>query len=156
MLFRSIGGEGYAELTEEGRGIHATVQALRQTSPRSLEAKALRWLRMFAACGTTTVEGKSGYGLNPAAERKSLRVMQRVDGRPIEVVRTFLGAHVPPLEFESCSDDYVALVVEEMLPVVRERRLAEFCDVFCDEGAFSLAQARRRSEERRVGKECRL
>ncbi|HYM11817.1 MAG TPA: imidazolonepropionase, partial [Bryobacterales bacterium] len=140
---RRISGASYQTIQEEGGGIAATVRALRSTSPRSLEAIGLRWLRRFAACGTTTVEGKSGYGLNPAAEGKSLRVMQRLDGRPLEVVRTFLGAHVPPPEFQHDPDAYVALLVEQMLPVVRRRRLAEFCDVFCDQGAFTVAQARR-------------
>lgn len=140
---RRIRGEGYLHIAEEGGGIHSTVHALRATSPRSLETKALRWLRMFAAYGTTTVEGKSGYGLNWPAERKSLRVMQQVNGRPIEVVRTFLGAHVPPPEFAQNPDDYVSLVVNEMLPEVARRRLAEFCDVDCDAGAFNPDQAKR-------------
>ncbi len=140
---RRLGGAEYSPAAgaRDDGGILSTVKTLRQTSPRSLERKALRWLRMFAACGTTTVEGKSGYGLNLAAERKSLRVMQRVNARPIEVVRTFLGAHVTPKEFQGNSDAYVELVIHEMLPAVR--RLAEFCDVFCDQGAFSVAQARR-------------
>ncbi|MBI3697535.1 MAG: imidazolonepropionase [Acidobacteria bacterium] len=138
-----IGGASYAELRQHRGGIHSTVQALRLMSPTALQAQALRWLRKFAAHGTTTVEGKSGYGLNPAAERKSLRVMQKLDGRPLEVVRTFLGAHVVPPQFESSPDAYVDLVVGQMLPDIRRRRLAEFCDVFCDSGAFTLAQAKR-------------
>jgi imidazolonepropionase len=140
---RRISGATYQAIQQEGGGIAATVRALRTTAPRSLETMGHRWLRRFAACGTTTVEGKSGYGLNLAAESKSLRVMQRLDGRPVEVVRTFLGAHVPPPEFENDPDAYVALVIEQMLPQVRRRRLAEFCDVFCDQGAFTVAQARR-------------
>ena len=140
---RRIEGSTYLETGRKGGGIHATVQALRQTSPRGLAMRARRWLRLFAACGTTTVEGKSGYGLSPASERKILRVMKRLDGRPVEVVRTFLGAHVPPPEFADAPEEYVRLVVEEMLPRIRLRRLAEFCDVFCDTGAFTLAQSRR-------------
>jgi imidazolonepropionase len=123
-------------------GIHATVLALREASPKALEMCALRWLQRFAACGATTVEGKSGYGLTRAAERKSLRVMQRADGRPIEVVRTFLGAHVPPPDADSDPNLYVQQVADDMLPDVARRRLAEFCDVWCDEGAFTLPQAR--------------
>ncbi len=140
---RRIHGASYLELEPAGGGILSTVQALRATSPQTLETKALRWLRMFAACGTTTVEGKSGYGLTSAAERKILRVMKRVDGRPIEVVRTFLGAHVPPAEFRQNPDDYVEMLAREALPEIRRRHLAEFCDVFCDSGAFDVPQARR-------------
>ncbi len=140
---RRIQGASYLELEQAGGGILSTVQALRATSPQTLETKALRWLRMFAACGTTTVEGKSGYGLTPAAERKILRVMKRVDCRPIEVVRTFLGAHVPPAEFRQNPDDYVEVLTREALPEIRRRHLAEFCDVFCDSGGFDVPQARR-------------
>ncbi len=140
---RRISGASYLDLKGSGGGIWATVRALRDTSPRSLELRALDWLERFAACGTTTVEAKSGYGLDPASERKILRVMKKVDDRPLEVVRTFLGAHVPPPEFDDDPDGYVDLVIRGMLPEIRQRRLAEFCDVYCDEGAFSVSQARR-------------
>ncbi|MBI3666418.1 MAG: imidazolonepropionase [Acidobacteria bacterium] len=140
---RRIAGDSYLETGRKGGGIHATVQALRQTSPRGLESRGLRWLKMFAACGTTTVEGKSGYGLSPASERKTLRVMKRLNGRPLEVVRTFLGAHLPPPEYADLPEEYVTLVTDQMLPEIRRQRLAEFCDVFCDTGAFTLAQSRR-------------
>jgi len=138
-----IGGAGYLGLQQTGGGIHSTVQALRDTSPKVLEAGALRRLAEFARCGTTTVEGKSGYGLDLASEQKSLRVMQKVDGRPIDVVRTFLGAHVLPPEWRDQPDGYLKLVIEEMLPAVRRRRLAEFCDAWCDPGAFTAPQCRR-------------
>lgn len=140
---RRVGGANYLDVKGGSLGIAASVQALRNTSPRTLQTQALRWLGMFAAYGTTTVEGKSGYGLNPAAERKSLKVLQSVNGRPIEVVRTFLGAHVVPPEFQDRPDDYVSMLVDHMLPEIRRRGLAEFCDVFCDVGAFTLSQARR-------------
>lgn len=137
-----IEGATYLDLKRAGGGIHASVQALRKMSPRALQMRCLRWLRMFAECGTTTVEAKSGYGLNPASERKMLRVMKKVDGRPLEVVRTFLGGHVPPPEFEENPDAYVQLVINAMLPEIRRRHLAEFCDVYCDAGAFNVSQAR--------------
>jgi len=140
---RRIDGAGYQEIAQQGGGIYSTVRALRQMSPRRLEMIALRWLRLFASCGTTTVEGKSGYGLNPAAELKILRVMKKINGWPIQVIPTFLGAHVPAPEFEGAPEEYVDRLVEELLPVVRRRRLAEFCDVFCDVGAFTLDQTRR-------------
>ena len=140
---RRIDGAGYQEIAQQGGGIYSTVRALRQMSPRRLEMIALRWLRLFASCGTTTVEGKSGYGLNPAAELKILRVMKKINGWPIQVIPTFLGAHVPAPEFEGAPEEYVDRLVEELLPMVRRRRLAEFCDVFCDVGAFTLDQTRR-------------
>ncbi len=141
-----------ASLPPSGGGIHSTVLALRQTSPKGLEMRAERWLRRFAAGGTTTVEGKSGYGLNQAAELKSLRVMQQLDGRPLEVVRTFLGAHVPPPEPGLRPDRYLRQVIDEMLPQVAKLRLAEFCDAWCDDGAFTLDQTREVLEAaRRLG-----
>src|SRR5262249_45079858 len=140
---RRIAGASYLDLQAAGGGIWASVRALRDTSPQSLELRALGWLERFAACGTTTVEAKSGYGLNPASERKMLRVMKKLDGRPLEVVRTFLGAHVTPPEFDDDPDAYVDLVIRGMLPEIRRRRLAEFCDVYCDEIAFTLSQTRR-------------
>ena len=140
---RRIAEPGYSDADRQGGGIQATARTLRATPSQTLQTKALRWLHLFAAYGTTTIEGKSGYGLTPASERKMLRVMERLDGRPVEVVRTFLGAHVPPPEFEDNPDDYVTLLVKQVLPEVRRRRLAEFCDVVCDEGAFTLDQARR-------------
>ena len=124
-------------------GVYSTIHVLRETSPRVLELRALNWLRHLAACGTTTVEGKSGFGLTTAAELKMLRVMQKVNGRPISVVPTFLGAHFPPPEFQLFADEYLNLVIEDMLPIVRRRRLAEFVDVFCDASGFTLQQTRR-------------
>jgi imidazolonepropionase len=124
-------------------GIDASVRALRCMSPRNLENKALRWLGFLAACGTTTVEGKSGYGLTAASERKTLRVMERINGRPIDVVRTFFGAHVRPSEFADAPDDYITSIVTELLPDLKRRALAQFCDVFCDPEGFTPEQARR-------------
>jgi len=141
-----------SSLPPSGHGIHSTVLALRQTSPKGLEMRAERWLRRFAAAGTTSVEGKSGYGLNLAAEIKSLRVMQKLDGRPLEVVRTFFGAHVPPPGPDLRPDRYLRQVIDEMLPQVAKLHLAEFCDVWCDDGAFTLDQARQVLEAaRRLG-----
>ena len=147
---RRIGGKSYLEVAAEGGGIASTVKALRQMSSRRLEHQARRWLGLFARCGTTTVEGKSGYGLNLAAETKMLRVMRRLDGSPLPVVRTFLGAHVPPPEYRGQVDQYVDVVIQQMLPAVRRNRLAEYCDVFCDRDAFTIAQARRILEAARA------
>ncbi len=138
---RRIAGDGGAGPPPAG-GICSTVLALRQTSPKGLEMRGQRWIERMLACGTTTVEGKSGYGLNLAAEVKMLRALHQLDGRPIEVVATFLGAHVAPPELADRPQEYIRLVTERILPEVARRRLAEFCDVWCDEGAFDLNQAR--------------
>ncbi len=139
---KRIAGQDYLEIARQGGGIAATVRALRSMSSRRLEWIARRWLRRFAACGATTVEGKSGYGLSLPAETKILRLMKKLDCRPLSIVPTFLGAHVPPVELEHVSQEYVAEVAERMLPKIRRLRLAEFCDAFCETGAFTAAQCR--------------
>jgi imidazolonepropionase len=124
----------------DGGGILRTVAATRAASDATLEALVEGRLRSQLAAGTTTVEAKSGYGLSTAEELRGLRVLGAVADRlPVRVVRTFLGAHALP------PDDprYVDTVVDEMLPAVAAAGLAEFCDVFCDAGFFSLADAER-------------
>lgn len=134
---RRIGGAGYHEIAASGGGIHWSVRAVRKLSAAALEAQARRILAAMARHGTTTVEAKSGYGLDQAAEIKTLRVL----GRFARVVPTYLGAHVPPPEM--ASDHYLAWVAADMLPVVARRKLARFADIYCDAGAFTLEQARR-------------
>ena len=94
------------------------------------------------ACGTTTCEAKSGYGLTTDSELKQLRVIRALDAsHPIDIKATFLGAHALPPEYRDRRADYVSLVVDEMIPRVAEERLADYCDVFCDEGAFTPEEA---------------
>jgi imidazolonepropionase len=104
-------------------------------------------LRQFAACGTTTVEAKSGYGLDVASELKILRLHREMAAnQPLEIVSTFLGAHVVPEEYRGKTggaERYIQLIEENLLPHIGEGRLAEFCDVFCDRGAFSVEQSKR-------------
>lgn len=137
---RRLRGEAYAEILAAGGGIHATVDATRAASMGALSddaaARALRMLRT----GTTTVEIKSGYGLDTATEARILMVARALGAStPLDVVVTFLGAHVVDRGWSS--DDYVDYVVDEMLPACAP--LADACDVFCDETAFTVAQAER-------------
>jgi imidazolonepropionase len=121
-------------------GVRTTVAATRAASDEDLRRLARERLDRFLAHGVTTVESKSGYGLTPEHERRLLEVAATV-GHPSEVVRTFLGAHVIPDEYASDADGYASLVAEGMIPGLGN--LAEFCDVWCDEGAFTVEQTRR-------------
>jgi imidazolonepropionase len=141
---RRVGGASYEEILAAGGGIHATVMATREASTEQLMALGLRRLDRFLSFGVTTVEAKSGYGLETEAELKILRVAQALhEAHPVDVVPTFLGAHVVPREHRQDRAVYLDLVCQEMLPRVAEEGLARFCDVFCDAGAFDLAEARR-------------
>ena len=128
-------GEHYA-----AGGVRRTVAATRAASNDDLRTLARERLDRFLAHGVTTVESKSGYGLTPEHERRLLEVAATVD-HPVEVVRTFMGAHVVPGEYADDKDGYVRLVAEGMIPSLGN--LAEFCDVWCDEGAFTPEQCRK-------------
>ena len=137
-------GASYMEIHREGGGILKTVRETRQATEDELIHNCKRTLDIMLEHGTTTVEAKSGYGLTIKDEAKCLRVVQQVhQAHAVDLVPTFLGAHAIPLEYEGKAEDYVNLVVEEMIPSVASGRLAEFCDVFCEDGAFTLEQARR-------------
>ena len=153
-----ITGATYEQIARRGGGILSTVRKLRRTPAQRLYQQARAWLAEFAVHGTTTVEVKSGYGLNLAAELKSLEVVRRLHREgPLELVPTFLGAHVVPPEYRRRPQRYVELLVRRMIPAVAARGLAEFCDVFCDRGAFTPAQARLILTAARVcGMELRL
>jgi imidazolonepropionase len=151
-----IRGASYEEIARKGGGILNSVSKLRAASPEALKGRARAALEEFASYGTTTVEAKSGYGLDLASELKILRLQRELKSeQPLEIVSTFLGAHVVPVEFRGEPDGperYIALLLEQMLPEVVNRGLAEFCDVFCDRGAFTREQSRRiLSEGKRQG-----
>jgi imidazolonepropionase len=116
---------------------------VRAWTVRRLTHEALAIARKMALCGTTTVEAKSGYGLELNAELKQLRVSRSLDGHPVSVINTCLAAHMPPPEFDERPDDYIAYCVQEILPEVARRRLAAFADIYCDDCAFTPAQAQR-------------
>jgi imidazolonepropionase len=140
-----IAGASYEEIARKGGGILNSVKKLRAATAADLKARALAALREFAAYGTTTVEAKSGYGLDVTSELKILGLHQELAlEQPLDIVSTFLGAHVVPAEYRSSPGGpqrYVELLTKRLIPEVAERKLAEFCDVFCDRGAFSLAQS---------------
>src|ERR1700744_6559137 len=140
-----IAGASYEEIARKGSGILNSVKKLRAATAADLKKRALTALRDFAAYGTTTVEAKSGYGLDVTSELKILGLHQELNReQPLEIVLTFLGAHVVPAEDRHTPGGpqrYVSLLVNRLIPEVAERKLAQFCDVFCDRGAFSLAQS---------------
>ena len=152
-----IEGASYEEIARKGGGILNSVKKLRATTSEALKKRAAEALRKFAAYGTTTVEAKSGYGLDVASELKILRLHKELaTEQPLEIVSTFLGAHVVPAEFRGKADGaerYIGLLTEKLMPGVASQGLAEFCDVFCDRGAFTRAQSKRILE---VGKKLGL
>ncbi len=136
-------GASYEQIARRGGGILSTVRKLRRADNQSLQQQARRWLGEFATHGTTTLEAKSGYGLSLGSELKMLEILRRLHCEgPLELVATFLGAHVVPPEYKRKPDAYLDLLVRRMIPAVAARGLAEFCDVFCDRGAFMPTQAR--------------
>ena len=139
-----LAGVPYLELLARGGGICSTMQAVRDASEEDLFYIGEEILRDMLRFGITTVEGKSGYGLNQEDELKQLRVMRRLDdAQPLDIVSTYLGAHAVPPEYQDDSDGYVDFMIEQMLPLVKKEGLADFVDVFCEQGVFSLEQSRR-------------
>jgi imidazolonepropionase len=139
-----IEGASYMEILGSGGGILKTVRETRRASFEKLVENSLKTLDVMLEHGTTTIEAKSGYGLTSRDELKILEVIRRVDQlHCVDVVPTFMGAHAVPPEFKNDVQGYVNIVVEDMLPKVAERHLAEFCDVFCERGVFSLEQTKR-------------
>jgi imidazolonepropionase len=137
-------GATYQEIARSGGGIRSSVKGLRAASPSVLKTRALKNLREFAAHGTTTIEAKSGYGLEWKSELKILEILYDLNQEhPLDIRATFLGAHVVPPEFRRRPEAYIDLLVRRWIPTVATAGLAEFCDVYCDRGAFTVAQARR-------------
>jgi len=141
---RKLAGVPYMQIAAEGGGINATVRATRAASEDELYERASRWLDEMLSWGVTCVEGKTGYGLDTGTELKILEVMERLDKQhAVEVIPTFMGAHDFPPEYRENREAYIRLILDEMLPAVGEQGYARFCDVFCEEGAFSPDQASR-------------
>ena len=142
-LGRRLAGATYSEIAADGGGIVKTVTATRAATEEDLVAAAFPRLASMRACGTTTAEVKSGYGLTTEAELRMLRAIRRLgESQPIELTATFMGAHETPLEFRARRDDYTRLVVDEMIPAVGAESLAEWCDVFCERGVFTVEESR--------------
>ena len=142
-LRQRLAGATYAEIAAAGGGIVATVAATREASEEALVRSAMPRLRQMLASGTTTAEAKSGYGLTLEAERRQLRAIRRLAAeQPIELTATFMGAHEYPPEYRDRRAEYVRLIVDRMLPAIASEGLAEWCDVFCEEGVFTPAESR--------------
>jgi len=142
-----IRGASYEEIARKGGGILNSVKKLRAAPAEELKRRARGFLEKFAEHGTTTIEAKSGYGLDVNSELRILSLHKELDSeQPLEIVSTFLGAHVVPSEYRGKSDgtqQYLELLTEELIPEVAANGLAEYCDVFCERGAFSLSESRR-------------
>ena len=141
-----ITGASYEEIAKRGGGILNSVSKLRAATSGTLEQRARSALKQFAAYGTTTIEAKSGYGLDLASELKILKLHKQLSTeQPLDIVSTFLGAHTIPSEFRtrpSGVKDYISLLIDKLIPEIAARKLAEFCDVFFERGAFNLAQSK--------------
>ena len=135
-------GATYQEIAARGGGIQYTVNATRATYEEILAYEAWRYADWFLRSGTTTIEAKSGYGLSVEDELKILRVIKRLDeSTQLRYVPTFLGAHSVPPEYRSRREQYVSLIIDEMLPAVAQEKLAEYCDVFCETNVFTTDEA---------------
>lgn len=138
-----VEGASYMEILDSGGGILRSVKTTRKASVENLVESGFKTLDAMLEHGTTTVEAKSGYGLSMESELKILQVMQRLDRlHAVDIVPTFMGAHTVPRRYKSNTQGYVNLVVNKMIPQVATRELAEFCDIFCEKGVFSLGQSR--------------
>jgi imidazolonepropionase len=141
-----ITGASYEEIAKRGGGILNSVGKLRAATSDALKQRARLALKQFAAYGTTTIEAKSGYGLDLISELKILKLHKELcTEQPLDIISTFLGAHIIPAEFrtqKSGVKTYVSLLVDKLIPEIASQKLAEFCDVFCERGAFSVAQSK--------------
>ena len=153
---RRARGDTYEQIARAGGGIWSTVEKTRAASEDDLLMQARKHADWLLRCGTTTLESKSGYGLTLEDELKILQVMKRLNQETLlEIVPTFLGAHAVPRKMHA--DEYVDLVVDEMLPRVTSGNLAEFCDVFCERNYFNVDQSRRiLSAAKKLGLKLRI
>lgn len=139
-----LNGSTYMEIMNAGGGIHATTKRTRETSFEDLYEKTMQHLDVFLKHGVTTVEAKSGYGLDWETEKKQLEVAKQLQAtHDIDVVSTFMGAHAVPRDYKGREDEFVDVVIKDMLPKVAELELAEFNDVFCEKGVFTPEQSQR-------------
>jgi imidazolonepropionase len=137
-------GDSYMDIMLRGGGIANSVNATKEASSEELYKVGLKRLNSMLSFGVTTVEGKSGYGLDFDTEIKQLEVMKEIDKKhPIDVVSTFLGAHSVPKDYKGKEDEFIEFIIEKVLPVVKEKELAEFCDIFCEKNVFSVEQSRK-------------
>jgi imidazolonepropionase len=138
-----IEGKTYEEIAEAGGGIRNSARDFRNANKNDIKMRTSERIKTFLEYGTTTIEAKSGYGLSLEGEIKSLEIIAELNQeQKLEMIPTFLGAHEVPDEFRSNREDYIQLIIEEMLPQVADRHLAEYCDVFCEKGVFTVEESR--------------
>ena len=140
---KRLSGISYQDIAQDGGGINASIQGVRKASENELLDKVSKRMKRFIKLGTTTVESKSGYGLDTESELKSLRVLDKLNQYlPIDIVPTFLGAHAFPPEYSDNHNGYVELLCNEMIPEVGKQGIAKYCDVFCENGYFTVNQSK--------------
>ncbi|MDD4051452.1 MAG: imidazolonepropionase [candidate division Zixibacteria bacterium] len=138
-----LAGKSYMEIAQAGGGIRSTVRQVREATGEELYATSRKTVAALLAHGVTSIEAKSGYGLSTEAELKSLEVIRRLNElEPVDLYPTFLGAHEVPDEYRDHHKEYVELVINEMIPAVAAKKLALFCDVFCEDGVFTVEESR--------------
>lgn len=145
-------GDSYMSIMNRGGGIVNTMESTRKASEAELTEKTRRYIDRMSEMGVTTVEGKSGYGLDKETEIKQLRVMHGLNSDPtrkVDIATTYLGGHALPPEFAGRHDDYITFMIDEMLPTIKSMNLADNCDIFCEEGVFDISQSRRLLEAAR-------
>lgn len=137
-------GDSYMEIMKRGGGILNTVKATRAAKKEELIETGIKRLDSMVSFGVTTVEGKSGYGLDHGTEIKQLEVMEGLNrDHPVDIVRTFLGAHAVPEDYKGREDAFIDYMIDTVIPEVADRNLAQFCDIFCEKNVFSVEQSRR-------------
>ena len=139
-----LSGATYEEIAKKGGGIVSSIESVRSATRKELFDKAYLRLDRFLSLGTTTIEAKSGYGLDTESEIKSLQVIKELsEAHPVEILPTFMGAHAFPGDYKNKKEEYVSLLIDEMIPEVKRQGIAKFIDVFCEDGYFNIDQSRR-------------
>jgi len=137
-------GDSYMSIMERGGGIHNTMEATRKASFNELFDSGKKRLDKMLSFGVTTVEGKSGYGMDKDTELKQLEVMKALNKEhPVDIVSTFMGAHATPKEYNGRVDEFIDYLIRDVMPIVKEKGLAECCDIFCEKNVFGIEQSRR-------------
>ncbi|MEA2095575.1 MAG: imidazolonepropionase [Candidatus Cloacimonadota bacterium] len=137
-------GKSYVEISQSGGGIRSSIAGVRETSEKELYQLAEKRINKIISNGTTTMEAKSGYGLSTESEIKMLKVIKKLnENLPIDIISTFLGAHEFPIEHKDDKEKYIDILMNEMMPQVRELNLAEYCDIFTEDHVYNIEQSRR-------------
>ena len=139
-----IKGKSYVEISRSGGGIRSSIAGVRNTSEDELYSLAEKRIRKIISNGTTTLEAKSGYGLSTESEIKMLKVIKRLnENLPIDIIPTFLGAHEFPIEYKDDKEKYIEILINKMMPKIKELNLAEYCDIFTEDHVYNIEQSRR-------------